>query len=191
MARDMGEAAAVRNWLRRIRGALGLGLTWAAGWSLVGAFLAVLPVAAPVGGPGVLALVVGFVVQFAAMGFVGGAAFSAVLGLIEGRRRFDQMSLPRFAAWGALGGLFLSVFKNTIGLFSLGLLGTLGVPAYTVTHAISVGVITLLGAGSAAGSLAVARAVDDRELLEAAAEVADIGLTEDESRDLLGRTGLH
>ena len=32
----------------------------------------------------------------------------AVLGLVEGRRRFDQMSLPRFAGWGAVGGLLLS-----------------------------------------------------------------------------------
>ena len=47
------------------------------------------------------------------------------------------------------------------------------------------GVATLLGAGSAAGSLALARRADDRELLEHGADVADIGLTEQEKRELL------
>jgi len=46
-------------------------------------------------------------------------------------------------------------------------------------------VITLLGMGSAAGSLALARRADDRELLEHGADVADIGLTEEEKRELL------
>jgi len=41
------------------------------------------------------------------------------------------------------------------------------------------------GAGSAAGSLALARRADDRELLDAGADVADIGLTEEEKRELL------
>ena len=139
----------------------------------------------PVGGPSVLELVVGFGAQYAARGFVGGAAFSVVLGMTESRRRFDQMSLPRFAAWGALGGLFMSVFKDTIGHFLLGLLGTIGVPSFTVTSAMSAGVVILLGAGSAAGSLALARRADDRELLEHGADVADIGLNEEEKRELL------
>ena len=175
----------MNRWLKRIRGALGMGLTWAAAWSLIGAVMAVLPWVHPVGGPSVLELVVGFGAQYAAMGFVGGAAFSVVLGMTESRRRFDQMSLPRFAAWGALGGLFMSVFKDTIGHFLLGLLGTIGVPSFTVTSAMSAGVVILLGAGSAAGSLALARRADDRELLEHGADVADIGLTEEEKRELL------
>ena len=41
-------------------------------------------------------------------------------------------------------------------------------------------VIPLLGASSAAGSLALARRADDRELLEHGADVADTGLTEEE-----------
>ncbi len=47
------------------------------------------------------------------------------------------------------------------------------------------GVVALMGAGSAAGSLALARRADDRELLEHGADVADIGLTEEEKRELL------
>ena len=176
----------MRKWLRRIRGALGVGLTWAAGWSVGGALLAVLPAASPVNGPSIVALVSGFVLQFAAMGFIGGVAFSTVLATTEGRRRFDQLSLTRIAVWGALGGLSLSVFKNSIGMHALTLLATLGVPSYTITHALSTVVITVLGAGSATASLAVARAADDRALLDAASEIEDIGLTAEESRQLLG-----
>ncbi len=50
---------------------------------------------------------------------------------------------------------------------------------------VTAGVLTLLGASSAAGSLALARRGDDRELLDAGADVADIGLTEEEKRELL------
>ena len=60
-------------------------------------------------GPGMVFASGGFFgVFFAMLGFLGGAAFSGVLGMTEGRRRFDQMSLPRFAGWGAVGSLVLS-----------------------------------------------------------------------------------
>lgn len=45
---------------------------------------------------------------------------------------------------------------------------------------------TLLGAASASGSLALARAADDRELLEEGEQTAGIGLSPDERRTLLG-----
>ena len=101
------------------------------------------------------------------MGFVGGAIFSVVLGIAEGRRRFDEMSLPRFAAWGALGGLLLS------GLM------TIDAGTFTLAQLLEMGVTgILMGAGSAAGSLALARRAEDRELLEAGEEA--LGLTEGE-----------
>ncbi len=149
----------MRKWLRRIRGAVGMGLTWAVVWSGVGAIWGLIAGISS----GVVFQSGGlFAVVFAALGFVGGAAFSGVLGIIEGRRRFGEMSLPRFAAWGALGGLFLSAL--TVGAL------TPGAVWYDV------GVLTLLGAGSAAGSLALARRAEDGELLEAGEEA--LGLTE-------------
>jgi len=111
-------------------------------------------------------------VVFAIMGFVGGGAFSMVLGIAEGRRRFDEMSLPRFAAWGAISAFVLFAL---FGGFGGGLLGGM---LYGSVYA-------LLGAGSAAGSLALARRAEDREVLDAGADVADIGLTEEEKRELL------
>ncbi len=162
----------MKKWLRRIRGALGMGLTWAVAWLGVGAIIglvtAVLSPASTLSG---LAVWVGFVALF---GFIGGAIFSTVLGIAEGRRRFDEMSLPRFAAWGAVGGLLVTLVMALV--FGDPVMGLLG-PA---------SVLTLLGAGSAAGSLALARRAEDRELLEDGADVADIGLTEEETRELLG-----
>ncbi len=151
----------MKKWLKRIRGALGIGLTWAAVWGGFG-FILALVVGGIRGDPFAL---LGDSVFYAAMGFIGGAIFSTVLGIAEGRRRFDEMSLWRFAGWGLAGGLLVPMLLGVEWLF--------------------VGLYTLLGAGSAAGSLALARRADDRELLEHGADVADIGLTEEEKRELL------
>ena len=89
----------MRKWLRRIRGAIGMGLTWGAAWSAVGSvprWIFGINTDVPI------PLVLG------ALAFFAGVIFSTFLALIEGRRRFDQMSLRRFAAWGALSGLLLA-----------------------------------------------------------------------------------
>lgn len=166
----------MRGWLRRIRGAIGMGLTWAVAWfgagmiMLTGLFLATGSSGADVPYP----------LGFGAFGFVAGVTFSGVLGLVEGRRRFDQMSLPRFAWWGGVGGFLLAaIFVFAVALaegFSfLPNLAFLG-PIFAVA-----------GAGSAAGSLALARRAEDRELLVDSEVVADVGLSEGEARKLLGR----
>ena len=75
--------------------------------------------------------------------------------------------------------------RDIIGPSVMGLLGSVGVPGPNWVHAISGGVVVLVAAGSAAGSLALARRADDRELLEAAEGVAEVGLTPSEVRELL------
>lgn len=171
----------MRKWLRRIRGAIGVGLTWAAGWAPIGALVGVvlhtvLP-GAPIGLGAVVAL---NATTFAVLGFVGGAIFSAVLRLTEGGRRFDELSLPRFAVWGAVGGILLGGVAVAAGFWGAGF-GPIG--------AGMVGAATLLGAGSAAGSLAFARRADDRERLEANVNVVDAGLTGRGDRHLLEERG--
>jgi hypothetical protein len=83
----------MQKWLRRIRGAVGMGLTWAAGWALVGVLTELF--IDPMG-----SLVDVWPTALTIPGFLGGAVFSAVLQVAEGRRRFDELSLPRFGAWG-------------------------------------------------------------------------------------------
>ncbi len=164
----------MKKWLKRLRGAVGLGLTWAAAWFGMGAiFMSLIAVFGTLDVGIGLPELVSISVAYAILGFVGGAAFSVVLRIAEGRRRFDEMSLPRFAAWGAGGGLLVSMLFLSFGVSSV------------LQGVLLAGLFTLMGAGSAAGSLALARRADDRELLEHGADVADIGLTEEEKRELL------
>ncbi|HEY0970376.1 MAG TPA: hypothetical protein VGE02_05305 [Gemmatimonadales bacterium] len=157
----------MKKWLRRIRGAIGMGLTWATAW--FGAGLVLLLVV------GFGAADVPFPLFFGLLGFLAGVTFSGVLGIVEGRRSFDEMSLPRFAAWGAVGGLLLAVVMSA----------TLGGDALLVLGPI----FALSGAGCAAGSLALARRAQRRELLDGGAALDDVGLTEGEVRELLGGRG--
>lgn len=168
----------MKKWLRRIRGAIGMGLTWAAAWFGAGMIL-LLGLLLLTGSTGAD---VPYPLGFGAFGFVAGVTFSGVLGLLEGRRRFDQMSLPRFAGWGAVGGLLLSaVFVLAVAL-SEG-------PAFIWNLVVLGPVFSLAGAGCAAGTLTLARKAVDRELLDASPDVVEAVLSEDEARGLLGSGG--
>ena len=133
----------MRKLLRRIRGAIGMGFTWAAAWLAVGfvprwifGINSDLP----------------FPILFAGLGFIAGVTFSGLLMLTEGRRRFDQMSLPRFAGWGAVGGLLLST------LFVRG-------ASYGWGEILAISTMFASAcAACAAGSLAVARRALKQEL---------------------------
>ena len=158
----------MRGWLGRIRGAIGMGVTWAVGWAPIGAIVGavlhmVLP-GAPIGLGGVIAL---NATIFALLGFLGGGIFATVLSLTEGHHRFEELSLPRFAVWGAIGGFLLGGVAVASGLWGGGL-GPLG--------AAMTGAATLLGAGSAAAALAAARTVGDKDRLTEGAAGRDAAL---------------
>jgi hypothetical protein len=155
----------MKKWLRRIRGAIGMGLTWAAAWFGAGVVLLLIV--------GIGAADVPFPLGFGLLGFLAGVTFSGVLGIVERRRRFDEMSLPRFALWGGVGGLLFSV------IFVLA--AALGANALLVLGP----VFALAGAGCATGSLALARMAEDQELLDASADAGEAGLTKEEARELL------
>jgi len=160
----------MKTWVRRIRAAIGMGLTWAAAWFGAGMMLLLVV--------GVGAADVPFPLGFALLGFLTGVTFSGVLWVVERRRRFDQMSLPRFAMWGAVGGLLLS------GIFVLAV--ALGGGALWGEILVLGPVFALAGAASAAGSLALARKAEDRGLPDPSAPGADAGLTEGDRRELPG-----
>jgi uncharacterized membrane protein YjfL (UPF0719 family) len=137
----------MNKWLRRIRGVLGTALTWAAAWSGL-AF--VLSLVGFFGTPGSVQFYAVLAAFGAVVGFVGGTIFSVVLRIAERHRSFDDMSLPRFAGWGAVGGVLLAMLWVT----GAG-------PPPTLGEILSTGVIMgLMGAGSAGGSLALARRAD-------------------------------
>ena len=109
-------------------------------------------------------------------------AFSGVLSLAAHRRRFDELTLTRVAALGAVGGVFVSLVPAAL---IAGGLGTPSVPVVALTLSL-MGPFAIGGAIAAAGSLALARVSDDRDLLESGREVADVGLSSEEERELLG-----
>jgi hypothetical protein len=131
----------MRHWLRRARGALLVGVTWALAWGI--------------GGGGLMELIFdpdGRIADIWPMvlgipGFFAGIIFSIVLAATERHRRFDELSLPRFGAWGALAGALLGVLG--IAVFGAG-------PLVLIPFSV-------LGAASASGSLALARAGMDRD----------------------------
>lgn len=176
----------MQPWLKRIRGAVGMGVTWAAGWAIVGLLIGLSSLLFPA-----LPWDAFFDVfdaplpALAVPGFVGGALFSVVLGIAGRHRRFDELSLPRFAAWGALGGLLLTVVPATMVALGLATVSSEGMGLWPLTAVIGAP-FTLLSAGSAAGSLALARRAEHRALLDADDHVAHIGLSEGEALERLG-----
>jgi hypothetical protein len=98
------------------RGALVMGLTWAAAWGgVIG------------GGIELLANIIPdlafarwadiWIFELGIPGFFTGAAFSLLLSLSERSRSFEQLSLGRFAALGAAAGL---IFTGLLATMSLG-----------------------------------------------------------------------
>ncbi len=134
--------------LRRLRGAFGMGFVWAIGGALVGGLI-----------EGILNILPGsdlwlgvdmWPAALAIPAFLAGVAFSGVLMLAEGRRGFDELRLPRVALWGALGGVLLG--------------GIFGLPLVVLV------VLALTSGVSAAGTLALARRAEPRELIGRGAE---------------------
>ena len=128
--------------LRRLRGALGMGLFWGLGGAAIGGLIELLD------NLGVrwhwIDRIDMWIPLFAIPGFFGGIAFSLVLGIAGHDRKLEEMSLPRFALWGALGGLLLGGLALTLGMILDPTLVLL-VPA-------------LFGAAAASGTLLIARA---------------------------------
>jgi len=142
-----------------------MGLTWAAAWFVAGTLLARVP-----GFDSDLP----FALLFAPLGFFAGIIFSGVLMGIEGRRGFESTSLSRFAGLGAASGLLLS------GIFVAG--AALRGDALWREFLLFGPPLAMASAVCAAGSLALARRAERRELLGHSGRPAKTELTKDEKR---------
>jgi hypothetical protein len=140
------------SWLRRVRGAIGIGVAWGLAWFGAGMVLLLIV--------GLDAADVPFPLGFGLLGFFAGVLFSVILGLVERGRGFHQLSLPRFAGWGAAGGLLFAVLFALVSTL-------LGAEPLLDDLAFLGPLFAAAGGASAAGSLAVARQGADRDLLEA------------------------
>ena len=136
----------MKQFLRRLRGIIGTGLTWAVGW--MGAFgLVALPILGLLGRaenwvPG---LVLYNVLIVGVLGFIAGSSFGLVLTALERRKKLEDLSFFRIAMWGGIGGLALAAITGN-------------------NYLDPVIVFTLLGIGSATGSLALAKKAHRKEL---------------------------
>lgn len=162
------------QWMRRIRGALGMGLTWALGWAIGGVLIAASSLVltflpwhyyfdifdAPAPAMGI-------------PGFVAGVLFSIVVGIAGRRRKFHEISLPQIAVWGALGGLLLSLVPVTMVALGLASFNPGKVSSEWMLTAIIAGPFMLFSSLSASGYLMLAR-MGKRESIEASEEVAGV-----------------
>jgi predicted Kef-type K+ transport protein len=155
----------MKKWGRRIRAAIGMGLTWGAAWFGAGTLLARVP-----GFNSDLP----FALLFAPLGFVTGIIFSGILVVMEARRRSDRMSLSRFAGWGAVSGLLLA------GIFVVG--AALRGDAAWREFLVFGPPLAMASAVCAAGSLAIARRAERRELRDRSGDPAGTELTENKKR---------
>ena len=148
----------IARWLR---GALGIGVTWAALWMLIGVVLW--------GGfklfqPGDIDPGEGLSHVLPILGLVGllsGVGFATVLSLTERRRKLRELSLVRVALWGALGSAAIPL--------------VLGAPAGEGW------VASIFGAVFASASVAIARRGSD----------ADKSLDGPDIRGISAPDGLH
>jgi hypothetical protein len=111
----------MKQWLRRVRGILGLGSLWGLAGSAVGAIVGI--VARFFGGLPPGDYLIDWVLGAGGLGFVLGAGFAGFLTMMEGRRTLEELSPGRAAVWGALAGasvpalwflLFFSFFSGPL-----------------------------------------------------------------------------
>jgi hypothetical protein len=139
------------TWIRRLRGALGMGLLWALAWGLVGGLIELtwnLWPGFPLG-----PLMDMWIQGLAIPGFIGGGLFALILGVAEHHRRYEELSPSRFALWGAAAGMLLG-----------GLVVLIAQPSHWLHGAIMAGALTVMSAATAGLSLPMARMVARKAL---------------------------
>jgi len=147
----------VGTWLKRIRGAIGMGLTWAVGWALGGVLLAAATLVLPEWvWRGAARVFDAPAPALAVPGFVGGVIFSIVLGIAAQRNRIDDLSVARVAAWGALCGVLVGLVPAAMVAVGLATLNAQGGALWQLTATIAVP-LAILSALSAAATLKLAQ----------------------------------
>ena len=163
-----------------------MGLTWAAGWAVAGLAIGATSLLFP--GLPWSAFFEVFDAPLPALaipGFFAGVFFSAVLGIAARRRRFSELSLGRFAAWGAVGGVLLLLFP--FALVAVGLASRDGsdIGTWRILGVLT-GPFVLLSALSAYVTLAIARSAERRVSREPGEDLSDDGPAEGRTHDRLG-----
>ena len=130
----------MKRFLRRLRGIIGTGLTWALGFAGFNSLVLLFQ------GRGEILLA--SIPVSALFGFVLGSGFAGILSLTERNRSLADLSLPRVGLWGAIGGSLVTVAFNLV----------FGGTVYWGV----VLVVAALSAGFSSGSVALAKRADSK-----------------------------
>lgn len=152
----------MKKFVRRLRGLLGVGLTWGALWSMIGAGVGM---AIGIVAPGVWEMtnpILKWTVGMGLYGLVSGVGFGSLLALREGRKTLFDLSLRRAAIWGVAGAAAVPLLFGALGAFEVGTTTAEVLGAILVTG--------VLGGTFAPAAIAIARraelrAREDRKLL--------------------------
>lgn len=145
------------RWLRRLRGALGIGITWAVGWAITGIGIGVTSLFTPF-----LPWDVFFDVfdaplpALAVPGFFGGVLYAMIVGIAGRRQHFEDLTMARVARWGALGGFLLSCMPSVLMALGLATANPEHLPSLPLPLLLGPP-FALLGAASAAATFRIAR----------------------------------
>lgn len=142
------------NWLRKLRGVLGIGLSWGLPATVVGLIGGV--VASVVGGGPLLPSLATGAAMVGGLFFLLGTGFALALTLTEGRRTLHELTPRRASVWGAVAGGWLPVVTVLVSTGSR--FGTvLADPELLAALLGGVASCGALGAALAGGTVAVAR----------------------------------
>jgi hypothetical protein len=145
----------MKGFFRKLRGIIGTGITWAVGW---GAIFGGIWIAR--GNP--LGMVVEAVLGGAFLGACAGGSFAVILSLAERRRTLRELSIPRVAIWGGIGGMALLLALSPLAAVRM---LHAGIPLVAMMSFVAPMVISgVLGAGFAAGSVALAKREERNEI---------------------------
>ena len=137
----------MKGFLRRIRGLIGTGLTWAVGWAVLWG----VPVLIAAGFGAFEGLTAGMflfgALFVAGCGFIAGSGFGMILSVFERKKKLEELSLKRIALFGGLVG----------GLGGLALVAVFGITLW-----IPIVILTATGVGFASGTLALAKRSDTK-----------------------------
>ena len=156
----------MKGLLRRLKGILGIGGLWAAAGGVVGTMAG----AALALGNGLPLLPVVWAVAFqsAGIGFVLGSSFATLFTILEGRRRFDELSTARAALWGFLAG------AGVVGAWAAIALATLSGPGAVALASINLPLL-VGGAMASYGTMSAALASGTVALAKRAPEALEAG----------------
>jgi hypothetical protein len=134
----------MKGLFRKLRGAVGVGLTWAVGWAviifLIGTVIGIVDPDSIDAGEEPLRIALTII---APVGLISGLLFAAIMSLTERHKSVHDLSLIRAALWGALGAAVL--------------------PLLTPMNDAVLSTVCPLGALFAAGTVALARHADRRD----------------------------